>query len=68
MNKTDQMRQRIKEYHRKHGEEFRLKCMIGQQKGLARCAKTAMKREVHERRALEIQAELDKLIETIKEV
>lgn len=66
MNKTDQMRQRIKEYHHKHGEEFRLKCMIGQQKGLARCAKTDMQREAHERRAVELQAELDKLKDQVE--
>lgn len=55
-------RENVRQYHREHGDEFRLKCMIGQAKGLARLATDEITRIKHLNRARVLQAELDDLL------
>jgi len=59
---SDADRDRVKEYHEKHGAEFRLRCMIGQYKAYARQANSVDVRDKNLERATDLQFELDELL------
>ena len=59
---SDADRDRVKEYHEKHGAEFRLRCMIGQYKGYAKQANSIDVRDKNLERVTDLQLELDELL------